>query len=151
MNSTIVGYIFAIASALSYGSSQALTRRGVSELTTPLVGATVSLLAGLLVLFLMNLRGIRPADLKIPPRAALFMALSGLCASSGIAINYFALTKAPLVIVAPVVSTNTLIAILFTHLFLRRLERITLRTVIGAVFVVVGVAIMSISRAFPEA
>ncbi len=149
MNNTVVGYIFAVASALSYGSGQALTRKGLSDLTTPLVGATISLLAGLVILSLMNIRSIGSTDLKISRKAALFMALSGLCASSGIAINYFALTKAPLVIVSPVVSTNTLIAILLTHIFLRRLERITLRTMLGAILVVIGVVIMSISRALP--
>ncbi len=42
---------------------------------------------------------------------------------------------------APLVGISPLVSILLTHLFLQRLERVTWRTVLGALLVVIGVTL----------
>ena len=46
----------------------------------------------------------------------------------------------------PVSGTFPLWAILMTHLFLQRLEQVTLRTVLGAVLVVAGVGLIAVGQ-----
>ena len=62
------------------------------------------------------------------------------------ALLYFALSKAPVVVISPVVAISPLVSLALAHLFLQRLEKITVRTVVGTLLVVLGVAIVALSR-----
>ena len=75
------------------------------------------------------------------------MALAGTAATAGITTNFFALSHAPVATVAPVLATSPLFALIFTHLFLQRLERVTPRLWIGAGLMVVGIALITLSNA----
>lgn len=61
---------------------------------------------------------------------------------------YFALSKAPLVMVSPIFAINPLITLLLAHIFLNKLEKITTRTVLGTILVVSGVSIITLSGSF---
>jgi drug/metabolite transporter (DMT)-like permease len=52
----------------------------------------------------------------------------------------------PVVIASPIQNTYPLFALLFARIFLTRMERISLRLVLGAVFVVAGVALIAIGK-----
>ena len=54
--------------------------------------------------------------------------------------------RASVVLVSPLVSTYPLVSILLTHLFLKRLERVTMPTVVGGVLVAAGVALVAFGR-----
>ena len=75
------------------------------------------------------------------------MVLSGIAASSGVAFNYSALSLAPVVVVAPVSSVSPLISLSLAYVFLKQLERITLRIWIGACLVVGGVILVTLGSA----
>ena len=64
-----------------------------------------------------------------------------------LASTYLALGQAPVVVVAPVTGTNPLFSIILAWVFLRQMERLTLRVVLGAVLVVAGVTVVSVSQA----
>ena len=66
-----------------------------------------------------------------------------LCALS---FFFLAISEGAVVRVAPVVGAYPLITILLSYVFLGRLERVTWRTVAGAVLVVVGVALIAFGR-----
>ena len=72
--------------------------------------------------------------------------LSGIASASGVTFLYFALSKSPVVVVSPVVAINPLITLTLAHLLLQRLERITKRTIMGTLLVVLGVVIITLSR-----
>jgi drug/metabolite transporter (DMT)-like permease len=59
---------------------------------------------------------------------------------------FLAMSKAPVVVVAPMIAVNPLTAILFGQIFIRDMERLTPRLLIGALLVVVGVIIISLGR-----
>jgi uncharacterized membrane protein len=75
------------------------------------------------------------------------MALSGVASAWGVAFLFYAFREAPVVLVAPISSSYPLFAIVLTHLFLQRLEKVTPRTAAGAAMVVAGVAIITITQA----
>jgi len=141
----IIGRTFGIGAAIAYGTSSVLVRYGVGSLAPPLVGAAVALVSGTLALTLVGARGIR-ASLAQNRRAVGFLLLSGTAAACGIMSSFFALSMAPVVIVSPLQSTNPLFALLWSYLFLGRLERITPRLVLGSILVVGGVILITISR-----
>ena len=109
-------------------------------------GTAFALLFGLLYVSLMFHRHI-PVDLKANPRRGyLWFALSGITSASGVALLYFALSEAPVVVISPVVAISPLVSLTLAHLFLQRLEKITKRTIMGTLLVVLGVVIITLSR-----
>ena len=139
---TLLGYLAALAAAASYGSSAVVVRHIVAAYTAPLVGVAFSLAFGTAIMAVLFHRHVAADWARTPWRAWLWMALAGGASAWGIAFWFQALSKAPVVQVEPVVATSPLLAIAFTHIFLRRLERVTRRTVLGALLVVAGVVLI---------
>ena len=142
-----LGYAAAIAAAIAYGASQTVGKHVTSEYAPPLVGTAFSLLFGFMYVSLMFHRHI-PGDLRATSRHGfLWFGLSGLASAAGVTLLYFALSSAPVVVVSPVVAISPLITLTLAHFFLQRLERITKRTIMGTLLVVLGVIIIALSRA----
>ena len=141
-----IGTAFGIGAAMAYGMSSVLVRQGLADLAPPLVGAAVAVLSGALVLLIIRARDLR-VSLAQNKKAVGFLLLAGLAGSLGVVSSFFALSLAPVVTVSPLQSTSPLFAILGSYLFLRRLERITPRLLLGSVLVVFGVILITIGRA----
>ena len=86
-------------------------------------------------------------DLQAPRWALIMMALAGVCSSFGIFLMYSALARAPVMLASPIVATYPLIAMTFTHIFLQRLEWVTLRMVLGAILVAMGITFVVLGQA----
>ena len=142
---TIIGRSFAIGAALAYGATAVLVRQGVANLAPPLVGATVALLSGTLLLTLIGMRS-PESNLRQKKRSVVLFVMAGVIAGLGIIASFFALSMAPVVIVSPLQNTSPLFALIWSHFFLGQLEKITLRVVLGTILVVVGIALISIGR-----
>lgn len=142
---TLIGRTFGIGAALAYGVSAVLVRQGVADMTTPLVGAAIALLSGTLVLAAIGARS-PESNLRQKKRSVALLLIAGVAAGAGIVSSFFALSMAPVVVVSPLQSTSPLFALLWSYLFLGKLERITLRVIMGTVLVVGGVALVAIGR-----
>ena len=140
----LLGYLAGVGAAFCYGSLALLAKKIVTDFAPPLVATAFSLLFGAIILgILVHRHAI--VDLPVAPkRAWLMVALAGVASTWGVTFWFLALDKSPVVLVAPLVGASPLVSIVLTHLFLRRLERITWRTVIGAMLVVSGVALVAI-------
>lgn len=143
----IIGRVFGIGAALAYGISSVLIRRGVVDLAPPMVGAAVALLSGTIALSIIGTRNLGEANLMQNRRAIGFLLIAGVAAGLGIMASFFALSMAPVVIVSPLQSISPLFALLWSYLFLGHLERITPKLVLGSVLVVLGVVLVTISKA----
>lgn len=139
----VIGYAFALAGALAYGVAQTLTRKGVSEMTTPLIGATISMFAGTIALLFLNIRDLRIAAAS-QRRAVFLVILSGIFSSFGVTLLYFALSLAPVTVASPIVSVNPLLTMLYASIFLKQSEKVTTRIVLGGVLVVFGVILVTL-------
>ena len=143
----IIGRAFGIGAALAYGTSSVLIRQGVAGLATPLVGAAIALFSGTLSLAIVGARDLR-ADLAQKRRSIGLLLISGVTAAFGVMSSFFALSMAPVVVVSPLQSTSPLFALLWSHLFLGKLEKITLRLVLGSILVIAGVALITIGKSY---
>ena len=139
-----VGYLFSVGAALSYAASQFLTRQKVGHSASPFIGAAISIFAGLVTLAPMALRDAGRNKDRPLKQAILFFSLSGLFTSIAVILLYAALDRATLVVVAPIIAINPLITLLLAQVFLRHLERVTIRTFLGVLIVVVGATLVSL-------
>ena len=140
----LLGYSAALAAAFCYGSVALVAQKIVDDYSSPMVGTAFSMLLGTMIVGALFHRHAL-ADLPIAPRRAwVYVALAGCAGTWGVSFWFLAFTRAPVVLVAPLVGTSPLVSILLTHLFLQRLERITLRVVLGALLVLVGVALIAV-------
>ena len=141
----LLGSLFALGAAIGYGANNVVTKEVVSNYTTPLVAASMSLLFGTIYLFPMALRSL-PELKRVPGIDIRFVALSGVVQGVGVTAMFFALSKAPVVVAAPIGSMNPLVALTLAHLFLKRLERVTARIVVGTLLVVGSVVLVILGR-----
>ena len=142
-----LGYAAALAAAFSYAGGTLVVRKIVTEYASPLVRAAFSLMFGTLVVAALFHRHLAE-DLPRAPRSAwVFVALSSLTAVWGVVFFFLAIDEAAVVVVVvPVIGASPLVSILLAYIFLRRLESVSWRTVIGAVLVVAGVALIALGR-----
>ena len=139
-----LGYLAALGAAVSYGSVALVGAKIVRDYAPPMVGSAFSLLFGTIIVAVLFHRHGAEDYKHIPKRGWLFISLAGFAATWGVSFWFLALNNAPIVLVTPVAATSPLIALLITHIFLQRLERVTLRTVFGALMVVGGVTLIAI-------
>ena len=143
--SNLIGIFFALSAAISYGISQVVAKKIVTDYAEPQVAAVTGIFFGMIGMFLVGLRDL-PKDLKSPRQAQMFIIISGIFSSMGVLFLFLALDRSPVVVVTPIAATTPLIAIVFSIVFLRSLEKVTLRVILGAALVVVGIALVVLGR-----
>lgn len=141
----LIGYGAAIGAAACYGALAVLGRKIALDIAPPLVANTFSMILGTLVLFAIFQSQIR-ADYKVRPsrKGWLFVALAGCASTWGVTFWFLALGKAPAILVAPLAGTSPLFALIMTLIFLRGIERVTIRTFMGTLMVIIGVALITL-------
>ena len=140
----LFGYLAAAGAACAYGSVPALGRVAVTDFAIPLVSATYTMLVGFIVMGLLSAGSIPGMVRHAPRRSLLLVALGGASMSTGVAFLYLALSKAPVIVVSPVFSLTAVVSLVLAHVFLQRLERITLPLALGTFFAVGGVVVVII-------
>ncbi len=140
-----IGPFTALLAAAIYGLSQVLQRKIVTETAPPLVTTAFALMFGFIFLFALFHRSTLRDIGKVPKRAWFFVILAGLTSSYGVLFLFLALSKSPVVLVSPVVSTNPLVTMTLTYLFLQHLERVTPRIVIGGLLIIGGATLITLT------
>ena len=140
----LLGYVAALGAAFCYGSVTLVARKIVTEFAPPMVGTAFSMLFGTIILGLLVHRHAFEDLPRTPRRGLLMVGLAGLASTFGVSFWFLALNESRVVVVAPLVGTSPLLSIALTHFFLKRLERVTWRTVFGGLLVVFGVAFVVI-------
>ena len=143
---SLLGYLFALGAAASYGGTNVIARELTREYGSPLMITAISLLFGVILLWpwagraaMEDLRG-SGRDMGL----VAFAALSGLAAAAAVICLYYALQRAEVVMVSPIVSTNPLMTLLLAQVFIARLENITKRVLLGTTLAVMGVLLVII-------
>lgn len=143
---SLSGVLFALSAATAYATAQVITKRSVTDVTSPLVGTFIALLWGTLGFSLLATRELVRSHRTNLARGLRLFALGGFFSAMGVLLMFQALSRGTVVIVSPITATNSLFTMLFAALMLRDIERITVRTVIGALLVVSGVVVLSVFR-----
>ena len=137
----LVGCLAGLTAGAATGASTVLAKQAVSVYDSPLVITTLGMLAAMIVVVpVVSAIAFRsPAVRAFDRRSMSFVWLSGLCTTASIIAQLFAVQRADVLIVAPILATFPLWTLLLSHIFISRLEQITLRLTIGTVVAVAGV------------
>ena len=146
----LLGYLMALGAGAAYGVTNVMAKQTIEVYDSPLVITAFSMLIGMIVLSpLVGASAAHSGVLRTGNLGVLkslfslrFVALAGL--SSGVAVIalYFAVQRADVVVVSPIVSSSPLITLFLAHFFLARLERVTPRLVAGTVLAIAGVVLV---------
>lgn len=142
----LLGYAAALGAALAYGSTTLIAQKITRDYTSPIVGTAFSMLFGTIIVAGLFHRDAIADGARAPRQAWVWVCLAGLTSAWGVSFWFLAISRAPIVLVAPLAGIHPLIAIVLAHFFLQRLERVTWRIVVGAMLVVVGVVLIALGN-----
>ncbi len=141
----LYGTLASLLSVTGYGSSQVVARSLLTGDTPPQVGSAVTLFVAMLLLGGMSARSMKK-DIRAPKRAIAWIMLAGILASTGAYLSFIALSLAPIVLISPLVAVSPLVTLILAAIFLRQVEKITIRIVLGACLVVAGVILVIVGN-----
>lgn len=134
-----IGVIYAVISAFMYSLAAVIGKQLTEDIASPLVISSFSLLFGLLVTFVV----MAPKAIKEIGQTSIknwtTIVIAGLCSSCGVMFYFLSLSSAPVVVVTPIISIYPLITIVLAFLFLKGIETISLRTILGTILVISGI------------
>ena len=144
-STTKKGLIVPIAGSLAFAFSYIVRKEALNIYNQPLlgvaVGYTTALIVYLLVLpFSKHTRTSRFSrnDIKMFWKPGVGMAVGWL-------LSFFALSQEMVSIVAPVLQAELLFVLLFTYIFLRKIEKLSPKLVASSLLIITGVILISIN------
>jgi DME family drug/metabolite transporter len=142
-NWRLLDALFPLGAALVSAISQSLRKQGLNILPDPFVaaGTVTTVTLTLLVTFLVITK--RTKQLHMGRDSFLFFFCAALIALSAQIANFIALSRAEVSVIIPLLNTTPLFAVLFSSFFLRGMETITPRMLLGAILMVAGVVIIT--------
>ena len=151
--SFLLGYLMALGAGASYGATNVMAKHTLGIYDSPLIMTAFSMLVGLVVLSpLVGASAahsgiIRRGPSGVPRGSGVlrslssfkYIALAGVASGVAVISWYYAVQRADVVVISPIVSSSPLVTLFLAHLFLTKLERVTRRLAAGAVLTVAGV------------
>jgi uncharacterized membrane protein len=130
--------IYPILGAMAFGVSANLRKAGLEVVNVPiLAAATTASTAALFSLGLVQSQGGKEV-FKLTGRSAAWLVSAAVFNTAAMLSVFYALSFGKVVIVEPLVSSNPVLTLFLTAIFLRDLEAISLRVIIGALLTVAG-------------
>lgn len=137
------GIIFPLATAVFYATSDMIVKTGLNQDSDPSFGALIGMAAALSAWLLIV--SIAPAVRNRIDfgKGVWWFAISGALMALAILSFFTALEKGEVSRVSPIIASQTLIVFVLSLVFLRDIERIGLRVVLGGTATVLGVILVS--------
>ncbi len=138
-----IDLLLPLSSAFFSALSQNLRKAGLLIDPDPVAAAAVTTSTSLTIFFVFLLATgkiglIRPDRKSLP-----FFGSAALVSASAQLLNFEALDTGEVSVIVPLLNTSPLFAVLFSSLFLRDLERVDLRMLLGILLMVAGMAIIA--------
>jgi DME family drug/metabolite transporter len=127
------------------GSSQILRKVGLDAMPHPVIAAAVTATSSLIVVSAtVWANSKRKVTLNLDRRCLPYYLAAGITVSCSMVAIYYALDLGRVVVVIPIASSGPLFSLILTALFLKGVERVTLRIVVGAGLIVSGVLLLTL-------
>jgi DME family drug/metabolite transporter len=135
--------IFPIGAGLISAISQSLRKQALKIIPDPFVAVAVVTSVSFILLLGFVFTTKRAHLLRVPREGLLFFFCAALIATLAQVANFIALGRGQLSVIIPLLNTTPLFTVFFSALFLRKLETVNRRTVLGAALMVAGVALIT--------
>lgn len=131
-----IGVLYALGAAAAYGLRPLFLKLALEQSDAPLAGSIIGAVAALLWSVITD----RPRlDSLRPDRGNLWFFIGGITQTVALLALTFGLNEGDVSLVYSLTASAPLFTLVFTWIFLRGVERVDLRLVIGAALVVAGV------------
>lgn len=131
-----------IASGACYGIAHALRKGGLNLVPAPVVGVMTQNIGAMLFLPILLIRSSNKKAPSVGRKGWLLFGLVGLLQVLAQWCLYKALEIGIVVVVSPLSSLSTFFVLVLTVLFLKGVEKVTLKIVLGAVLIVVATLVL---------
>ena len=135
--------LFPISAAFISAVSQSLRKQALAIIPDPFVAVAVVTTVSLILLLGFVFATDRTRQLRMEREGLLFFVCAALIAASAQVANFIALGRGQLSVIIPLLNTTPLFTVLFSAIFLRRIETVNLRIAGGAVLMVAGVVLIT--------
>ena len=137
--------IFALLSAIFVGLAIVIRKMGLNILDEPIFGVTVGFATSLVFYGMLCLafKGMRAA-ISLNLKNTLYLSGAGVFLTAAWLTLFYALSYGDAIIVAPLASLHPVMVLGWSYLFFKDMEKITFRTVLGIIIVLVGVLLIAL-------
>jgi len=137
-------FLFPIIAALCFAVNPIFKKIGLSDSHLPILGTLITQSTALLFMFLFA----RPLGLQIewqrvPAKALILCALSGITEGLGSLFTFYALLHGPAAVLSPIWRISPLVTFALAHFTLKGIEVVTFRDGVAASLIVAGVFVLS--------
>jgi DME family drug/metabolite transporter len=130
--------VYPLVGAMAFGASAILRKAGLGFVNIPLLAAAITAVAAAIFSFaLLQIQGGKQT-FKLTRRSAAWLFSAGLVNTAAMLSVFYALSHGKVVVVEPLVSSNPVLTLLLTAIFLRDVEALSSRVIIGALLTVTG-------------
>ncbi len=141
----ILYLFYPILASLLVGLSQVARKFGLVFIPHPFLAAAITATSSFAVISsLLWFTGKRGSGLRITKECLPFYVAAGISISMAMASLYYALSLGEVIVVIPVTSTGPFFALTLSAIFLRDIEHVTLKIVLGAGLIVMGVLLITL-------
>jgi drug/metabolite transporter (DMT)-like permease len=138
--------VYPIIGAMAFGASSILRKAGLSLVEYPLLAAAVTAATAATFSFvLLQIKGGKQA-FKLTRKSAKWLFSAGVFNTAAMLSVFYALSHGRVVIVDPLVSSNPVLTLLLTSIFLRDVEALSRRVIFGALLTVAGTVLVVTAR-----
>jgi uncharacterized membrane protein len=134
---------FPIGAALISTISQTLRKQALAIIPDPFVAVAVVTTVSLILLLGFLLTSGRTAQLRMQRNSFAFFFIAALVAVVAQILNFIALGQGQLSVIIPLLNTTPLFTVFFSLLFLRGIETVNSRVILGASLMVAGVVLIT--------
>lgn len=135
--------VFPMGAAGVAAISQNLRKGGLLILSDPFVGTAVSTSTSTVLFFIFLVVTRRLAFVRIARESMPFFVSAAFISALAQFLNFAALSRDDVSALVPIFNITPLFTVLFSSLFLREVETVSFRIVLGAVLMVAGVAVIT--------
>jgi len=135
--------LFPVMAGAAYGLSQVFRKIGLNIYHDPMMGVVVQNVTALSFSLALALLRKSHQQVSVNHRKAwVFFGLQGIFSISGQLTSFYALNTGSVIIVSPLSSISPLFVIVIAGIFLRKVERITGKIILGAILIIGGTFIL---------
>lgn len=137
------GLVFPLLAGLAIAFSVTARKYGLNIYNEPLFGVAIGYASSLLLLLLLSIFSPNKVGSKFSGRDFQLFWKGGVGLSLAWVLSFYALSQERLSVVAPLMQTEPLFVLFFVYIYLRELEKISLKLVISTLLIVMGVMLVS--------
>lgn len=139
----LVDALLPVTAALISTISQALRKQALNIIPDPFVAVAMVTTVSLILLLIFAFSTNRAEQFRMPRQSFVFFFCAALVATVAQVLNFVALGRGQLAVIIPLLNTTPLFSVLFSVLFLRKVETVNSRVVFGALLMVGGVVLIT--------